>query len=161
MAIAIKKDVSDIIKTIAADISSLGSLLFYGIVIFFSILLNQFVLATQLFVALVLVMLIASVIRFFFPKDRPLKQSASSSVISKIDASSFPSIHGARIACLAFIFGMMCINGGFFAVALGIILVAILVCASRIVLGKHYVSDVVAGCVLGLVVALLVLQFVK
>lgn len=64
----------------------------------------------------------------------------------------FPSNHAANSFALAFVFS-------FFYRRLTAILfsVATLICLSRIYLGKHYLSDVVAGAIFGVLVAVFVI----
>jgi undecaprenyl-diphosphatase len=65
---------------------------------------------------------------------------------------SFPSGHAAKSMALALPF-VLIVPAGAFAmrlVKLALLLVASLVCYSRIVLGAHYLSDVLAGAALAL-----------
>ncbi len=68
----------------------------------------------------------------------------------------FPSNHAANSFTLAFVFSFFYrrLTVFFFSMAT-------LVCISRVYLGKHYLSDVVAGAILGVLVAFLVVYFIK
>jgi undecaprenyl-diphosphatase len=72
------------------------------------------------------------------------------------DPHSFPSGHAARAMMLAVV--MM----GLGSIGLGFLLLvwALLVALSRVAMGVHYLSDVLAGMVLGLVIAGVVLLLV-
>jgi undecaprenyl-diphosphatase len=72
------------------------------------------------------------------------------------DPHSFPSGHAARAMMLAVV--MM----GLGSIGLGFLLLvwALLVALSRVAMGVHYLSDVLAGIVLGLVIAGVVLLLV-
>ena len=68
-----------------------------------------------------------------------------------VDASSFPSIHAARAFFLAFYFSGLS-QSIFFSIVF--LLIAFAVGKSRIVKKRHFASDVLAGFVLGLLIAL-------
>lgn len=84
-------------------------------------------------------------IRIFYFKNRPKKETYSN-FLERIDASSFPSLHTARIVFLAILFS------AYFANTYLTILCAItaaLVSYSRIYLKKHDWIDVAGGVVVG------------
>jgi undecaprenyl-diphosphatase len=68
----------------------------------------------------------------------------------------FPSNHAANSFALAYVFSFFYrrLTAVFFSVAT-------LVCISRVYLGKHYLSDVVAGAVFGVLVAILIIYFMR
>lgn len=72
--------------------------------------------------------------------------------VAPLDEFSFPSGHTMH-ACA---FALVAISG-FPALAVFLLPFVVLIAASRLVLGLHYASDVLAGAVLGLAVALAVL----
>jgi len=69
----------------------------------------------------------------------------------RIEAHSFPSGHAARVFFIA-----LCAWLAGFSLAAFILLVwAVVVCLSRISTGHHYLSDVAAGILIGLIFAIL------
>ena len=129
------------------DITSLGSLVLYGV-----ILLVSFILSAELGLSLLygVVVLYAFVVplRLLFFRNRPVEQ-VFSNWVEKIDSSSFPSLHGGRMGLLCSIF----MGLEFFYL---VVFVAVLVCVSRILLKKHHMSDILVGFALGLVIGLFV-----
>lgn len=92
-------------------------------------------------------------IKFTFRRQRPAGELGQ--IYRKTDPHSFPSGHATR----AILLGVLAL--GLAPAWLGILLIVWgpLVGIARIAMGVHYVSDVLAGWVLGLIIGLLVLQF--
>ena len=86
------------------------------------------------------------VIRIFYFKNRPEKETYNN-FIERIDASSFPSLHSARIVFLAILFSVHFANQ---YLAILCTVVAALVSYSRIYLKKHDWIDVAGGVVVGI-----------
>lgn len=91
--------------------------------------------------------LISCLIKLVFYKERP-KMENHSNILEKISASSFPSSHSAR-SIFVFLVIFLQLTG---YVKLLLLLVPFAVGLSRVLTRKHYVSDVVAGYVLGLTI---------
>ncbi len=85
-------------------------------------------------------------IRIFYFKNRPKKETYAN-FWQRIDASSFPSLHTARIVFLAMIFSVHFANQ---YLTILCTIVAALVSYSRIYLNKHDWVDVLGGVVLGM-----------
>jgi undecaprenyl-diphosphatase len=86
-------------------------------------------------------------------RARPIADLAGQlNVASRHDSPSFPSGHAAKSLALALPFVLIVPAGSVVVrlVKLALLLVASLVCYSRIVLGAHYLSDVLAGAALAL-----------
>ena len=134
------------------DITSLGSLVFFLFIAVFFFTWGEYFLFSKLIIVLVLSYIIVILIRTFYHKDRPKKQKYSS-YIERIDSSSFPSLHTTRVSALFFLVWWQIDK-----VLIGILflLVFLAVAVSRIVLKKHDYIDVVAGAILGFVLAVLV-----
>ncbi|KND50431.1 MAG: Phosphatase [Parcubacteria bacterium C7867-007] len=98
---------------------------------------------------------VTSPIRFFFPRDRPLAAMDITHLFI-IEAPSFPSGHA------SFLFGFSTIVF-FYNRTLGIVfyICTVLVCAARVAAGVHYPSDMIAGGVVGIVSAILVMYLLK
>lgn len=134
------------------DFSSLGNIWFYLIVVLFFMIFENKTIANKLLIGLVLIYFIVVIIRTFYFKERPNKYPYKS-YIEKLDASSFPSLHSARIAFLSIIF-IKHFNNVFLTVL--IIILAVIVAYSRIELKKHDLKDVLGGVVVGVVVNFIV-----
>jgi membrane-associated phospholipid phosphatase len=139
-----------IIKEISKQITHLGCIVVYGVIIATTLLLEQYTLFWKLCISLIVIMFIGMGIKALYFKERPKKQEYFSR-LEKIDASSFPSIHSARISALALILSMY-FNKTLFTIFLTI--VAICVMYSRIYLKKHRFVDIIGGAILGVLVGL-------
>ncbi|HVP20081.1 MAG TPA: phosphatase PAP2 family protein [Spirochaetia bacterium] len=84
---------------------------------------------------------------------RPRPPGDAGRIYRKADPFSFPSGHAARASMLCLISIML----GPFAAALGIAVWSPFMIVSRIAIGIHYVFDVIAGIVLGVLLTLMLL----
>jgi undecaprenyl-diphosphatase len=94
----------------------------------------------------------ATLVKFAVRRQRP--RPAVEFVLLSYDHYSFPSGHAARMAALAVITGFFCPPLGGVAAA-----AALVVAVARVMVGVHYVSDVVAGLVIGVLVSWLLLLY--
>ncbi len=94
--------------------------------------------------------LVVIVIKYTLRRERP--RDPTGFVTIQYDKYSFPSGHSARMSSLA---GAIL----FFNLPLGIVLsiAAVMIAAARTLVGVHYLSDVVAGLLIGAVMAVLVM----
>jgi membrane-associated phospholipid phosphatase len=136
-----------ILKKILEESTFLGGLLFYLLFSFWFLFRGRSDYFFVLISGLMIIYLSTVIIRIFYFKDRPNKM-AYKNFMEKIDASSFPSVHGARITFI-FIFLTLNMLKSFFLVFLSFIVV-LLVIYSRIYLKKHYFIDLLGGIILGL-----------
>ncbi len=138
------------------DVTSLGGAFFYGLVSLLALAVGEMELFIRLVIGFALCVGITSLIRVFYFKNRPAKQNYHN-FLERLDASSFPSLHTARIVFL-------CITlAGFFQdnYVTGVLtFVAVLVAYSRTYLQKHDWWDLLGGVVLGVVVYGMILLFV-
>jgi len=137
-----------IMKKFFEEITFFGGIAFYLFVIILLLISQKYIFALRLFLGLMIIYLITFVIRLFYFKDRPKKMEYTS-LLEKIDASSFPSIHAARIT---YLFLFILFSSSFFLnpivnILMGV--VSLLVVYSRIYLYKHDIVDVLAGVILG------------
>ena len=142
------------LKEVTQDSTALGGLPIYVFTMLFFLLTDYRSNSYRLFIALVLCYSITILIRAIHFKWRPDRQDHSN-WIEKIDASSFPSLHSMRAVVL---FGTLAY---FFSNPLAwifSILGMILVGGTRILLSRHYLTDVLGGAGIGLVVLILVLS---
>uniref|UniRef100_A0A8R1IE91 AcidPPc domain-containing protein n=1 Tax=Caenorhabditis japonica TaxID=281687 RepID=A0A8R1IE91_CAEJA len=96
--------------------------------------------STQTFFDLIVI----AIIKFHFHRERPIKSYSNLQQLT-VDVYSFPSGHSSRAAMLV----VMLYNfAPLFAVPL--IPLPLIVGLSRVALGRHYITDVVAGTALGI-----------
>jgi undecaprenyl-diphosphatase len=91
-------------------------------------------------------------IKFLIRRRRP--ESDWGEIYRRTDPHSFPSGHATR----AFLLATMAIGLGPAWFGLLLALWAPLVCLARVMLGVHYLSDILAGMVLGVLLGLLMLE---
>jgi undecaprenyl-diphosphatase len=128
------------------DLTSLGSLVFFAWILLFVLAMKEFSLFLQLVFGTVFTLIMVVFIRMVYFKNRPNKQNHSN-FIERMDASSFPSLHSARIVFLAITLA------SFFKteyVTIFFTIFAVLVMYSRYYLRKHDLWDILGGILLGL-----------
>lgn len=121
------------------ELSALGSLPFYFVVVAGSLWILGFWAALRLLAGLAFTMAIAYAVRLLHFRERP-RPAGYGNMVEKLDASSFPSTHAARAGLL---FALLPLPKSFLFV------IMVLVCTSRVLLGKHHGVDVIAGALLG------------
>jgi len=126
------------------DITSLGSFVFYSLILLLVLAFQKFNLFFELLFGLIFIMIVSILVRIIYFKHRPIKQNHTN-LIEKLEASSFPSIHIARITFLSLIF-IFLFQDRFIGVFF--ILLAILTSYSRIYLKKHDWFDLLGGLIL-------------
>ena|SRR3989344_853868 len=143
-------------RTIFTDITALGSLFFYGILLVFLLLFGLYRLSLLIFIGLVIIYLVVYLIRFIYFKERPDKQGHST-FLEKLDASSFPSLHAARTG---FLFSVLGIPSN--SISLWIVLgfLSLLVLYSRYYLKKHHFVDLVGGFIIGFFLGVILMLIV-
>lgn len=97
---------------------------------------------------------IVFILKFTIRRPRPAGEWGS--IYRRTDPHSFPSGHAARAAMLA----VVAIGLGPLWFGIGIAVWAILVILARVAMGVHYLSDVIAGGILGICSGLFVLSLV-
>jgi len=108
-------------------------------------------LAAVLIISIVILAVLVLVIKFIVRRQRPPGEWGS--IYRNTDPHSFPSGHAARAAMLVVLaWGLA---PGWFAWLLTIW--APLVCLARVMTGLHYLSDVLAGILLGIIFAAIML----
>jgi membrane-associated phospholipid phosphatase len=131
------------------EFTFLGGILFYGLVCLWFLFGEKYDYFIMLFAGAILIYVVAFLIRLFYFKNRPKKMKYRG-FIEKIDASSFPSVHAARITLLFVFFkDLILISLSF--------MILVMVLSSRIYLKKHYFSDLLGGIFLGLFTSLIFL----
>ena len=135
-----------IAKKFFEEMTFFGGIAFYLFVIILLLIFEKLFFAFRLFLGLIIIYFIVFVIRLFYFKHRP-KKIEHTNFLEKIDASSFPSVHAARITFL-FLFAIF-LSGPDVVIKLIAGLVFLLVLYSRIYLFKHDLIDILGGVVVG------------
>jgi len=133
------------------QLTELGSLTILTSIVIFTFFFDK-TLALKLFVGVASVTIIAFIIKAVFFHARPKKQSFKN-IIERIDASSFPSIHSARITILTF---WLIIYSNNLLLQILLAIAGILIAYSRIYLKKHYYADVIGGIILGIILNIII-----
>jgi len=144
-----KKYLELIVNKLFKKITPIGSLHFYLIISFLFLFLEYNKEFLILISGFFLLHLIAFPLRLIFFRERPIPKNYSN-ILEKINASSMPSLHSGRIVFLL-LFLINFFNGKILF-NLYLILITILVLYSRIYRKKHYVTDVIFGTLLGILV---------
>ncbi len=142
-----KKIFNTVLGMIFKDLTQFGGLIFLGVIILLSLILGNINLALNLSFGLIFTALITILIRLIYFKNRPKKQNYSN-LLEKLDASSFPSLHTARIIFIALTLAIFFKNN---LVTAFLLVMAILVSYSRIYLKKHDYYDLLGGFILGII----------
>jgi len=125
------------------DLTALGGTPFYLLLTLTILFIDQRIFIDLIFGFIVTLVIVVGIRTFYF-KSRPNKQKYNN-FIEKIDASSFPSWHSARIIFLVFALT------SFLHLRIIFGLIAVGVMYSRIYLKKHDSVDILGGVILGLV----------
>ncbi len=89
-------------------------------------------------------------ILLFYHRPRPYESQITHLIIQKSSDPSFPSDH-ATVGFAIVMMLVLCRDKW----AVGLSVIAILICVSRIYVGTHFVTDVIGGAVTGLMAALI------
>jgi len=136
-----------LIKKFFEEVTFFGGVFFYLFLVVLFYILGKTDYSIILILAFLFIYFVTFIIRLFYFKPRPEKTSYSN-FIEKIDASSFPSVHAARITFLAlFLIFSFTLN---YIYIFMIVISWFLIIYSRKYLKKHHISDLVAGIVLGI-----------
>ena len=90
-------------------------------------------------------------IKFLIKRSRPAGEWGA--IYRNSDPNSFPSGHATRVAMLAALAWGLNMN----PLALVLTVWAVLVSLARVILGVHYLSDIIAGWILGIVLSVILL----
>ena len=129
------------------DTSALGGVAAYVALILAFLSLGKWLWAYQLAGGFGTCYAIAAVIRTLKFETRPDKTPEGKGWFSRIDASSFPSLHAARMFSLVVVLGSFFHNIYFYIFLAAI---AVIVAYLRIYLKRHYWWDSAGGAILGL-----------
>lgn len=146
------KTVKHQMDIILRDITSLGGLSFFILLSILVLLLQKFELLTELLLGFLVTFAVVILVRTFYFKDRPNKREFSN-YFEKMEASSFPSLHSARVVFTAAVFARFIADKN---ATIFLVILAALVCYSRIYMKKHDWWDISFGVLLGLLTSWLV-----
>lgn len=138
-----------LMHTFVADVSALGSLpamLFYCLLFKF---LGHDLFAVQLLAFVLLAYVVILPIRYFWPKERPVRLSKRN-IFERLDAASFPSMHAMRAAGLA---TLVWIEFPEIPIRTLFIVLGVVLLATRLILKKHHRADLVVGAAFGIILA--------
>lgn len=138
------------------DTTAMGGIAIYGFVTLLFLLLGKIDVFVMLVIGVILAYALVAPVRLLFFRKRPDKQKYKG-WISKIDAGAFPSMHSARATVFAVVlwqvFSEPLIRG---LLVLGVLSVVV----TRVLLKRHYVSDIIGGVIFGAIVGWITLWIV-
>lgn len=99
---------------------------------------------------------VVELIRFFWQKPRPFVENQVNLLLDKIDQAAFPSGHAAFFFALSTIVYFYNKKTG-----IGFFIASILISVSRVFVGVHWPSDILAGALVGILCGWLIHRFFK
>ncbi len=134
------------------ELSNFGGIWFYGLVALAFLVLAKWEPFLEIVIGFFAIFAVMFLIRSFYFKERPQKLKHDS-YLSKINASSFPSIHAMRSTVLATI---LFIHFGIWQLIIPLALIPIFACYSRIAIKRHDLVDITFGVIFGIIVGWLI-----
>jgi undecaprenyl-diphosphatase len=150
----LKRYIKKVFLETVRDLTSLGNPLIL-------IILSIFVLGINLTLFKIILGLIATeifctLIKILHYKNRPVKEKYKN-IMEKINAGSFPSLHAARIS---FAFLTLFFIIPVYSIKIIALLMIVFIGVSRIILKKHYLSDVITGLLIGIIFSIIWMKFI-
>ncbi len=148
----IKNEIRFFYDAVMRYASFFGSFLFFGFAVILFYILHQTLIGLQLFKGGIVVMFLEYTIKVLYKVYRPdFKTTKPISLFESFqENSSFPSGHSALAALFT---TLIHLTYGMLPLTVLFMVMTILTGLSRIALKRHYVSDVVAGYVIGIIIA--------
>jgi membrane-associated phospholipid phosphatase len=144
---SILSELHKIVNILLQQVTELGGMAFYAIIMVLFIFIDP-TRSLHLLISLVAIMIVSVSIKYLYFTHRPKKQSTST-LVERLDASSFPSIHSMRALALGYWLSHYFNN---IFITAYITIVAVLVMVSRILLKKHYLRDVIWGAIFAAII---------
>lgn len=148
-----KNIINNYINESIRDVTSFGNLVILTIIALVSLSGNGLIVAL---LSLFLAEITCSLVKLTLYKERPVPQKFNNT-LEKINASSFPSIHAARVSTVFLPIAYYSKNTTIIAVS---ILIIIAVSVSRVLLKKHYWTDVIAGLFIATMISLTLIKLI-
>ena len=123
----------------------------FSILIFFIFLFTKSALFLPYVYGQIIFYLVTPLLRLTFFRERPNKVEYKT-IIQKIFAGSFPSLHTARIFFVTILLFTISIEFGLLS-----LIIAFSVGCSRVYLRRHHTIDVIVGALFGIIVGVLLL----
>ena len=137
--------VKEQMNLVLRDLSTLGGLFLYSIVVLIFFFIGEKEVALRLIIGTALMYVIVSVLRLLYFTERPKKRDYHN-VVEKIDAGSFPSMHMVRTT---FLFGTLFHRFNDLRILLLFTVLLMGVGYSRVYLKNHYLKDLIVGVIIG------------
>ena len=141
------------LKECFTAITAFGTAYFYSLLIIFLFIINQKTKAMHLLIALPICYILVLTFRLFYFKERPEKEDYFN-LFTKLNASSFPSLHTFTFTLTATVLSTITKTT---KTTIFFYTIALLVAYSRLYIKKHYMSDIFAGLVLGILASIIYL----
>jgi len=136
------------------DTSAFGGLPIYFTIAFIALVLQKLSLFWQIAAGFIICYAVTTPIRAIYFKARPDKEKYTN-WLTRLDASSFPSLHSMRVAVLAVVlanfFNSILITLAFAIAAIGAAI-------ARVLMKKHYWSDIIAGAAIGIIIGFIMIN---
>ena len=140
-AALLNSKLSSVFETLTILGSGIFCWMLYAIFIFFRMTSYSFLLT--IISAEIVMLLVVIVLRHLVKRERPLPD-IKHRLFMNWNRYSFPSLHAARVFMLTFI-----TSGFYHKITLPMLLLAMVISFSRIYLKRHFLSDVIAGAIVG------------
>ncbi len=143
---------ADLTRRLINEMGCFGSLPFLVFFLIFIFLTEPIKIPMGCFIALAVGIITVLTIRFCYHRIRPENKKRGrikfESIVHRLDDASFPSMHSMRVSIIAYVLYLM--NPVLVYAGAAISLATFF---SRKYTKRHYWSDIIVGCLLGLVIA--------
>ncbi len=143
-----------VLNIILGAITNIGSLAFWTAVGFVALAKKQKKLAVRMLFAFAINVIFLTLLKDFIARPRPSQALEGVNVIDAESNAGFPSGHASNV-----FLGTTLLVGIYKKFAAALYALAIVVALSRIYVGAHYPTDVIAGSLEGVVLGLLILRW--
>jgi membrane-associated phospholipid phosphatase len=135
------------IKNLLNHFSALGSKEITTLIPIFFYLIDEKILATKIFIGLIILYIIGITIRLTYHKPRPQKKNNRENLFQVIEDNSFPSMHSTRSTFILLI--LLQYFNFEIKISLFFLIIYITILYARIHKKRHDYKDLIAGIILG------------